>query len=260
MLPGTLYFPRTLSKIPDVRILGWQYLSLDEWDVFNPVRQFWRLYWNNVPGASIISNGKVYELTPDRILIIPSYCNFKGRLANPVGHFFVHFLPEELVNVKTGIYSLPCPGMVKEITSGEYLPERVDLLICSLVYEALAKCPSGQSDGNRELDSRIRKALHLMDTRPRYDCFNENLAREVGMSVSNFEHLFRHEIGIPPKTYLNTQLIEHARIMLLSGRMSIGEIAERLGFPDRNNFTVAFKKYTSGVTPGKFRRMNSGVP
>lgn len=257
MHSGKIYFPRPLSKIPSVRILGWQYLSMDKWDVFNPVRQFWRLYWNNGPGALIICNGRTYELTGEQLLVIPSYCNFKAQLSRPVEHFFVHFLPEELCNIKTDIYLLPCPAVLKDIISGEYLPEKVDLLICSLVYEVLAKCPLVQSDGNNVLDSRIKKALYLMDTRPRYECFNENLAREVGMSVSNFEHLFRHEIGIPPKTYLDTQLVERARIMLLAGKMTIDEIAEKLGFPDRNNFAITFKKHTAGVTPGKYRRMNA---
>lgn len=257
MLTSGIYFPKTLSKIPSVKILGWQYLSLNEWDVLNPVRHFWRLYWNNIPGASVSCNGRKYELTGEQILIIPSYCNFTTQLSNPVEHFFVHFLPEELVNIKTDVYSLPCSTTVKDIISGEYLPEKRDLLICSLVYEVLAKCPPTRNESINKLDSRIKKALHLMDTRPRYDCFNETLAHEVGMSVSNFEHLFRQQIGVPPKTYLNIQLIEHARIMLLAGKMSIGEVAIKLGFPDRNCFSNTFKKYTSGVTPGKFRHMNA---
>jgi AraC-like DNA-binding protein len=45
----------------------------------------------------------------------------------------------------------------------------------------------------------------------------------------------------------------HAETLLRDPRLSIDEVAERVGYADTSNFTRAFRRWT-GKTPAVFRR------
>lgn len=52
---------------------------------------------------------------------------------------------------------------------------------------------------------------------------------------------------------------ERAEALLLSGDLSIDEVAERLGYSDAANFTRAFRRWT-GLTPSRFRKSIADPP
>ncbi len=54
------------------------------------------------------------------------------------------------------------------------------------------------------------------------------------------------------KNYLRT---ENAKNLLLTTKLSIDEISEKLGYSDRNSFTFSFKKIT-GLSPAEYRKNN----
>lgn len=79
----------------------------------------------------------------------------------------------------------------------------------------------------------------------------EDLARISYMSVSTLEKNFRLCFGETPAEYMNRIRMEYAKT-LLQGGFGVSEVAQRVGFSNRNYFTNVFKKYT-GTTPGKYR-------
>lgn len=81
------------------------------------------------------------------------------------------------------------------------------------------------------------------------------LAASVNLSPFHFSRMFKESTGMPPHRYVLKQRIEHACQMLASGRLSLAEIAARLGFADQSHFGSAFKRFV-GVTPTTFRRQS----
>ena len=79
----------------------------------------------------------------------------------------------------------------------------------------------------------------------------DDLAKLSYMSVSTLEKNFRLCLGQTPAEYTNRIRIEYAKT-LLQGGFGVSEVAQRVGFTNRNYFTNVFKKYT-GFTPGKYR-------
>lgn len=56
---------------------------------------------------------------------------------------------------------------------------------------------------------------------------------------------------MPPVKYLTQLRIEYAKELLITGRYSIGEIAEMCGFENVYYFSTVFKKHT-GIPPSKY--------
>lgn len=74
------------------------------------------------------------------------------------------------------------------------------------------------------------------------------LAENAFMSETKFKKLYKKITGLTPyEFYLNNKL-ELTRELLVSGKYSIGEIAENLKFPTASNLTHLFKNYF-GVLP-----------
>ncbi|MBD2772832.1 helix-turn-helix transcriptional regulator [Iningainema sp. BLCCT55] len=81
----------------------------------------------------------------------------------------------------------------------------------------------------------------------------QKMASEVGMSQYHFSRLFKQSTGLSPYQYVIHCRIERAKILLLSSKLSISEVASVVGFPDQSQFTRHFKRLT-GVTPKEVRK------
>lgn len=80
------------------------------------------------------------------------------------------------------------------------------------------------------------------------------LAAALHLSTSQFNRVFKNSIGQTPHEYLVNLRINRAKHLLKNSRLSIGEIAESVGYELDTSFSAAFRKKT-GMTPGKFRKM-----
>ena len=81
----------------------------------------------------------------------------------------------------------------------------------------------------------------------------EELARKAGMSISTLERRFRSHLGTSPKRFLLHAKIAAACERLLSTAMSVGEIAETLGYHEHASFTRAFTSVMH-MSPTAYRK------
>ena len=79
------------------------------------------------------------------------------------------------------------------------------------------------------------------------------LSDEFHLNAQYISQLFKNEIGVNFLSYLTNIRMEHAKKLLISTDLSIGEISEQSGYGDYRVFTKAFKKIT-GSTPSQYRR------
>ncbi len=78
------------------------------------------------------------------------------------------------------------------------------------------------------------------------------VANQVHLNASYFSTLFKKEMGMSFKEYLNQVRIEESKRLLANSSFSIIDIAVSVGFEDQSYFSKVFKKYT-GITPKQFR-------
>lgn len=78
------------------------------------------------------------------------------------------------------------------------------------------------------------------------------LASEMCMSISSFRRRFTAIVGERPQAYVMRMRMEKAKNLISQdGNATIAEIAARLGFDDKSNFTRTFKR-VFGITPSEY--------
>lgn len=80
-------------------------------------------------------------------------------------------------------------------------------------------------------------------------------AEMLHLSPNYFGDLIKKETGNTALDFIQSRLIEEAKIKIFEANTSFGEIAYQLGFKYQQHFTRLFKQKT-GVTPNEYRSLN----
>ena len=87
-----------------------------------------------------------------------------------------------------------------------------------------------------------------------YDMSLSAVAEHVSLSASYASKLFKDELGLSVKTYIDAKRMDTAKHMLEHTDYSAEKIAVSLGFMNVSNFYTKFKK-TFGITTQQYRAM-----
>ena len=108
--------------------------------------------------------------------------------------------------------------------------------------------------------SADKAALNSIDQAKAYidehifsDFSREDVAAHIHMSPEHLSRQFKKAEGMTLVDYIQMKKIEAARELLKSTRLSVGEIALRVGYKNFAYFSGIFKKYT-GQTPLNYRK------
>ena len=102
-----------------------------------------------------------------------------------------------------------------------------------------------------------RHAKDLMDAS--LDISLADLARECGLSVSQFRRAFRKTTGVAPHQWLLGRRVERAKSLLTQSELPLAEIAHTCGFASQSHFNSTLKRLT-GISPGRLRRFSASPP
>ena len=132
--------------------------------------------------------------------------------------------------------------------------------ICRLkVEEIISKTVRAEKQKDKERDvspsvystfSAARSKIHLEYSK---NWTIDSMAELVHLSPSRFFSVYKTIFGISPKNDLLCVRMEHAKLLLLDGRISVKEAAEMTGYANVYHFIRAFKLHT-GKTPGKYQK------
>jgi AraC family transcriptional regulator, transcriptional activator of pobA len=81
-------------------------------------------------------------------------------------------------------------------------------------------------------------------------------AEQFNFTPNYFGELVKREMHITAQEYISSKIVAAAQALLRDSQMSIGEIAEELGFAYSNHFTRMFRRRT-GISPLAFRKMQN---
>ncbi len=81
----------------------------------------------------------------------------------------------------------------------------------------------------------------------------DELAREYLMNATTLKQLFKKVYGMSIAAHIKEHRMEHAAYLLKNTSMSIGDIAQHVGYDSQSKFTAAFKEHF-GMLPKEFRK------
>lgn len=97
-----------------------------------------------------------------------------------------------------------------------------------------------------------KRILNFLDSHYREELTLREISRALHISEYYLSHLFKDEYGISPIKYVMKRRIGEAQGLLMDTNISIGDIADYLGFSSVSHFNSMFKKYV-GIPPGAYR-------
>lgn len=128
----------------------------------------------------------------------------------------------------------------------------VDQLLLSALQLALLDT-TGQRSDHSPIDERIRKALMHIEQHLDRPLRVPDLAAEAGLSLPHFRRLFLKTLNVSPKEYLIRERMHHARNILRTEGLQVGEVADLLHFENAFQFSNQYKK-VHGHSPLHDRR------
>jgi len=191
------------------------------------------------------------------IVSIKMFHSFFSQVAN-----IIPFLNEENKNKKYYLDKELSPSeilVLNQIFDDQKLNGMHQLYIKAKVYEVLSlyfsknnkdqqSCPFLENEANVE---KIKNAKQLvinnMDEPPSL----QEIANEVGLSISKLKEGFKHIYGESVFNFLLDYKLEFARKQLLSKKYNVSEISLQVGYSTASHFIAAFKK-KYGTTPKQY--------
>ena len=139
-----------------------------------------------------------------------------------------------------------------------------DLVLSRLVEVLLIEALRARAGDDRSAgllrglaDPRLAPAIRQMHTHVARLWTVAALARTGALSRSAFFERFTRTVGRTPMEYLLAWRMAVAKDLLRREEISVGEVAERVGYRSGSTFSTAFSRHV-GQSPGRYSRENSG--
>jgi AraC-like DNA-binding protein len=183
--------------------------------------------WRSI-GHLFSKTAEELDVYPDRVALVE-----QQREADPT---LINIALALRAGIHTGdrLYGEPLSTALAVHLLREYSDRRVRL-------------PLAHGELSRE---KLIRAIEYIQDQLSTDLTVAAIARSVNMSPDHFARLFKKSTGRSPYRYVIEARARKARDLLASGKLSIIEIAQSLGFADQSHLTRQIKD-AFGTTPKK---------
>ncbi|MCL6602060.1 MAG: response regulator [Paenibacillus sp.] len=127
------------------------------------------------------------------------------------------------------------------------LEKLVDHKLAELDHSSNMSIGGPVKDALEYLEQHLQEALTMAD-----------MAQRLHLNSSYFSVLFKEQVGLPFSEYLSRLRIQRAKELLVHTRLSVGEIAERVGYQTDKYFIKVFKTLED-LSPSRYRQQMTGT-
>lgn len=156
----------------------------------------------------------------------------------------------EMKNIIAEVMKNPYQGPIRKVHSEAKAMELICIMLQNISREFL---DAGKSSANLHNSACLEEArailMESIDNPPTL----ASLSRQVGLNRSRLSHDFKARFGMTVYDYVTEIRMEQASVMLRNPGVSIGHVAEALGYTHARNFSQAFRRYF-GVSPRAARQ------
>lgn len=244
---------------PELTIVNYGFhRPLEYWNSPRCISKFWRLYWNDSPGAILEFNDCSIVMSPGTMVLIPPYTMSMAHTISPFIHNFVEFSTgTSFASPKNKPIIFKTEKYTELLLTGKSV-DKQSLAIYVTIGSLLLNIPPENfgdpaTNQHHTSDERIRKVLEYMDKHQIQKYSLDELCRCANLSKPRFLTLFKETTGITPRLYWVLHRMELIGKLLTDTDMSISEIAAQTGFVDRSHLSRVFCQHT-GMTPAAMRK------
>jgi AraC-like DNA-binding protein len=164
-----------------------------------------------------------------------------SRLAHlPAAHFPGRPVLQQIFRQLFEIYDQPPDELNRVTVVNQLLRCILEVLDCANHHQ------------KRNCSAEIARIVRIVRSSPEEEFSLDELAEEMGLSLSRFKARFKAEMGIGPHEFIVRTKVEAAKQSLLHERDTVTNVAMRYGFSSSQYFATVFRRFTC-VTPAEFR-------
>lgn len=243
-----------------------------EWRSEDMCSPYSRLYYV-ISGAGYLrlrsGEGKereVYKMRPGYLYLIPNGLSYDYFCEDRLEKVYFHIN----VLLQNGLELFNGCRNYYELQIGDDTIERMKRWITSNrpedyfhmqgeIYHAVASFINVAGLGvkvNRNYSEMVARLFALLPNQKISTSVRE-MAKMLNVSESTLAKHFKREIGMSIGDYREQLVMGRARQLLALGKLSVGEIAEELGYCDQFYFSRYFKEH-QGMTPSAYKQRYAG--
>jgi AraC family transcriptional regulator len=204
------------------------------------------------------------DLHPGDLTLTPAGAPSSYDVAAAGRHWCVHFHP-----ATPGGATLALPLHLRLGPAASFAAERLaavsrlharapDLLAqaqASVAFQDLLLwCVARAREGDPTADAVAERIGAILDARFAEPLNADRLAREVGRSQHYVARAFRRRFGMTVPRYALVRRMAHARLLLETTRLPVGDVAARVGVQDPHYFNKLVRRFL-GASPSEVRRL-----
>ena len=144
-------------------------------------------------------------------------------------------------------------GLRRPSEANQLFVDHMMLALTAHVAQAYGGLRNAEPAGGGLAPWQARRACERLESDLSGKLTLQEIAAELGLSVSHFSRAFRTSVGLPPHQWLLRQRVSAAKQLMTAGGLSLAEIAISAGFANQSHFTRVFSAAV-GVSPGVWRR------
>lgn len=142
---------------------------------------------------------------------------------------------------------------------GRFYVESMGKVLAGYVLRNYAESAPRPGSTRALSDVQLMKVRRFIEEQIESGLSVQELAATIGLGAQEFSQKLSLAVGLSPWRYVNSVRLSIAMRLLRDSRLSIANIACRLGFVDQSHFTNVFRR-ACGVTPRVFRtNLGSGL-
>ncbi len=215
-------------------------------------------------------NGKDIVSDPGHLVILPMGGTYHFECTKPGRFTLLNFLCTDSFH-HSDFLRIPIKNPDVFIKHHKLLEQMYSLnnpdnfaRLMSVFYKMLSMASGDVGDevfGKGDMPTVLRPAIkYLEENISSPELTNSVIAQNGGISEVYFTKLFRQNLGISPKQYIQQVRINKAKEMLVSENLSVSEVSDACGYASLYHFCRAFRQKT-GYTPGEYRNefKNMGI-
>jgi AraC family transcriptional regulator len=172
-----------------------------------------------------------------------------------------NFFPAEL---RPGLQYLQDPQLTTFLTammaevrngcrSGKIYGQSISMALAGYIIGRYSVEGRTQKPSSAKLSAtQLRSVCDYVQVHLSADVSLQELADVLDLGSRHFCQLFKNTLGITPHQYVLYERIRESLTLLSSGRMSVSEVAQAMGFADQSHFAGVFRKVTK-ITPKRYQ-------
>lgn len=129
--------------------------------------------------------------------------------------------------------------------------ERAEALLSYIIYSALIDAP-------RENNTLYRTLYNYLCENYASIRSNDEVARALNYHESYLNKILKEYAGVTVHQFINQKRLKEAELLLLSGKYTVEEISERVGFVNTKHFSTLFRA-AYGISPSGYRKRGKWI-